>query len=137
MKHLQNHNVGQGLTLIEVMLALFIVGALLTTLFMTENVVFTRIVNYSSRIDHIFLLKQRLFQAAFDRAQGGDEKTKHQEATNKPENALVYEEKKPSQNSALKDFESIVIEYVSSSWTDIMGKQKEVIINLIYKPEKK
>ncbi len=124
------------MTLVEVMLALFMIGTVLTTLFVLESTIFNKVADYSTKIGRIFLLKERLFKAHFERAQRIKAQDKKQEETTNNV-TISYELKKPSKDSVLKKFDGIMIEQVTASWDEFGVQQKETMINLVYKPEKK
>ncbi len=139
MNHLAKHKMSVGFTLIEVALALLIVGMLLTSLFVLQNNITQGVTGYSQRLDRIILLKRRLMQAVFDRAQSGLPKPneKKQQEIKDPETTLVYEIKSPSKGSSLSAFPSIAIEKVTARWKEWFGDRSETMIRFLYLPEKK
>lgn len=135
MKDLQNHNT-PGFTLMEVMLAIFMVGVLLSALLALQGKIFDGIATYSSRMNRVFLLKNRLFEVALDRAKG-ETKVAPEKKIDEPATVIRYESKKPSQESSLKKFNDIMIERVTAEWDEWKTKRQEVMITFLYKPEKK
>ncbi|OQA36458.1 MAG: hypothetical protein BWY54_00020 [Candidatus Dependentiae bacterium ADurb.Bin331] len=128
-----------GFTLIEVALALMIVGMLLTSLFALQNNITQGVTGYSQRLDRIFLMKRRLMQAVFDRAESGAPKPneKKQQEIKDPETSLTSEIKSPSKGSSLTLFPSVVIEKVTARWKEWFGNRSETMITFLYLPEKK
>jgi prepilin-type N-terminal cleavage/methylation domain-containing protein len=129
-----------GFSFIEVMLALLIVGSVLSSIFLLQQTVLDSVTNYAARWERIILLKKRLMQATIDRAKEGlygasTKKTK--EEIQKLQTTISYDLKKAPKDSALEKFPSIMIETASAQWQEWYGKRKETMISFLYKPEQK
>lgn len=132
MKRLPNHNEQLGLTFVEVMLAIFMLGFLLTGLLVTQDTIFVRINYYSSALRSLFLLKEKLHRSTVSL----EEKKSKGPKENAPL-VITYEKQPPPEKSSLKKFDDLILEKVSGKWTDIRGKHQETLINIVYSPEKK
>ncbi len=125
-----------GMTFIEVVLAIFIIGSLLSSLLLLQSNIVRAVWQFSSRANRILLLKNRLMQALLEQEKKEKESPKEKKVE-EPKTTITYEQKKISKDSALKKFENIVIEKVSAQWQEWDTKQKETMITFLYKPEKK
>ena len=133
----KNHNHAlPGMTFIEIVFAVFILGSLLSSLLLLQSNVLKNIFNFSSRAERFLLLKDRLGKAAMER----EKKTKSEnkpETIKEPKTVIKYAVKKPSGESSLKKFESVAIEKVTAEWEHWGAKEEETMITFMYKPEKK
>lgn len=137
MKNLKNHNQA-GFSFIEVVLAVFISGAMLSSLLLLQGTIFSGLVTVSSRLGRTLLLKDYLSQVAFarEKREKGASKSPQTKKINKPETTMRYELKKPSGESSLKSLEHIMIERCTGQWTEFAQKQEEAVITFLFKPEK-
>lgn len=124
------------MTLIEVMIALFMLASLLTSLFITQDSVFIRVNYYSSAYNCILLLKEKLTQTMLKLNLESSKKDLDGGEKILPELAISYEKKIPNKKSSLNQFKSIIIEKAIGKWTDINGKHQESLVCLRYNPEK-
>ncbi len=121
----------------EVMIAIVMLGMLLTAILSLQNITFNSVVDYSARLRHIFSLRNRLIVAALDRAEQKEEK-QAQPAAQEKEFKLSYVLQKINEKSALKKFESCFIEKAEAQWQEGRKKKSETMITFLYKaPEKK
>lgn len=121
----------------EVMIAVVMLGMLLTAILSLQNITFNSVVDYSKRLRTVFLLRNRLVTAALDRAQQKDEKQSLPSAQDN-EVKLSYVLQKINEKSSLKKFESSFIEKAEAQWQDGRKKKNETMITFLYKtPEKK
>lgn len=134
MIHFKNLNHSQGFTFIEVALAVLMLGIMLTAALGLQQSSFTSILKYSERLQHILLLKNVLFDAAFARAQnqGYDHLEKKEDET-----SLHYATKKISENSSLRTFENVFIETAQTTWAGVLRTTTESLIHFVFKPAKK
>ncbi|HEX2978415.1 MAG TPA: prepilin-type N-terminal cleavage/methylation domain-containing protein [Candidatus Babeliales bacterium] len=143
MMHLANHNTQSkrtGFSLIEVMLALFIVGSVLTSIFLLQQRITDSVTSYATSWQSIILMKKRMEQAVFDRAKEGlygPASKKSKETVGTPPVTITYELKKPQKSSPLEKFPSIMIESLRAQWDEWYGKREEKMISFLYKPEQK
>ena len=124
-----------GMTFIEVVLAVFIIGSLLSSLLLLQSNVVKNVSLFTARSNRTFMIKDTLVQAEIDREMQ-KEPAKEQKIDD-PKTTITYEQKKISKDSSLKKFEDIVIETVSAEWDEWGSKRKETMIKFLYKPEKK
>ena len=98
---------------------------------------FASIIKYSERLQHILLLKNVLFDAAFARAQQQGYDRLEKKASEDNKTSLRYGTKKVAQNSSLHSFENIVAEHAEATWLGPLRTNKETLISFLYKPEQK
>lgn len=119
----------------EVMVAVLMLGMLMTAILSLQNVTFASVTDYSKRLDHIFLLKNRLVAAALQRAK--QEETTTQKTVGS-EKGIQYSLEKMNEKSALKKFKNCYLEKVTAQWKEGLTKKQETIITFLYKaPQKK
>lgn len=121
----------------EVMIAVVMLGMLLTAILSLQNTTFNSVVDYSARLRHIFSLRNRLVVAAQERVEQKEEK-KVQPAQQENEVKFSYALQKINEKSVLKKFESCFIEKADAQWQEGRKKKHETLITFLYKaPEKK
>ncbi|MGE0206656.1 MAG: hypothetical protein AB7R69_02290 [Candidatus Babeliales bacterium] len=136
MKNFKNHN-KSGMTFIEVVIATFIVGSLLSSLLLLQNTTLFSVGRFIGQSERIFLLLNRLDQAAFERARHEKEPKKEPKKKEPSETKIMYEQKKIAKESSLKNIKNLVIEKVTAEWEYGNRSFKESMITFLYKPEKK
>lgn len=124
-----------GMTFIEVVLAVFILGSLLSSMLLLQSNVLKNVFEFSSRSERMLFMKDRFVKAALAREKKEKEDIKPQEIE-EPKTTIRYEQKKPSKDSSLKNLNDIIIEKVTAEWDRWGTKEKETMINFLYKPEK-
>lgn len=137
MTHFKSHNHCQGFTFIEIALAVLILGIMLTAALGLQHSSFASIIRYSERLQHILLLKNVLFDAAFARAQQQGYERLEKKASGEDTTSLKYSAKKVAQNSSVHSFENILAETAQAAWAGPLRTNKETLISFVYKPEKK
>lgn len=123
--------------LTEVLLALAIIGIVLTSLFSLQSTVLTRIAGTSGKIMRFlaaenFLIDARQKLPAQDSGQIAQEKT----ITN-PTMTMHYQAKNIPQEGYFKKTPGMVQEEMEITWKDGKSTRSEFIVTLLYKPEKK
>jgi Tfp pilus assembly protein PilV len=137
MIHFKNHNNGDGFTFIEIVLAVLMLGIMLTSALGLQNSSFTSIVKYSERLRAVLLLKNVLFDASYARAQNKGYAQEEKKVSEIIETTLRYSTQKVPQNSALAPFADVIIEKAEATWSGILQENKETLITFLYQPEKK
>jgi Tfp pilus assembly protein PilV len=135
--NLKNHE-QIGMSFIEVIVALFVMGTMLSSLLLMQGTIFSGLVTESSLLGRVFLLEDYLSRRAFAREKNEKEafKSPKMEKINQPETTIAYTLKKPSKESSLKGLEQLMIEHCSAAWNELAQKQKESMITFLFKPEK-
>jgi prepilin-type N-terminal cleavage/methylation domain-containing protein len=130
-------NARPGFTLIEVLLAMAIIGLILTPIFAIQLGVMRSNARASETLQRIFFGKQFLVDNEFQLKPEEQEK-RIEKKLEKPPTTLIYELKKIPENSALKKFKDVLIESVIMQWIDRQGKKRqERLVTFVYKPEVK
>lgn len=121
----------------EVMIAIIMMGMLLTAILTLQNTTFNSVVDYSERLRYIFSLRNRLVTAALDRAEQKEEKKEQPQAQEGVK--ISYALKKINEKSVLfNKFENCFIEKADAQWQEGRKKRQETMITFLYKaPEKK
>lgn len=124
-----------GFTLIEVLLAMAIIGLVLTPIFAIQMAVLRGNSRAKDILERIFLGKQFLIDNSFQLTSSEQEK-RVEKKVDKPATTLLYELRKIPENSPLKKFKNVLIESVLMEWVDARGKKRqERLVTFIYKPE--
>ena len=132
MKHSKNHNHASGFALMEVMLALFMVGSLLSALLILQSTSTTSIKHFSDRFNRVRILRNFFIQLQLERAKGSDKAHAATQA-DKVWGTIHYKTHKPSKASAVSAFPTIVIEQASLEWQEGTSKRTETLVSLRYK----
>jgi prepilin-type N-terminal cleavage/methylation domain-containing protein len=123
-----------GFTLIEVLLAMAIIGLVLTPIFMGQSAVLRAASLASRRLARVFAAKKILIENEIALDSDAREFSSEKKIDN-PRTTFNYELKKISDESSLKKFKNVLIESVS--WIDERSKKKrqERLITFLYRPE--
>lgn len=123
-----------GFTLIEVLLALAIIGIVLTPIFLIQSAVLRRTSAGAQQFSRIIQAKDFLVDQQFENMQETQASTAERKITNPP-TTLAFSSKKIPENSALKKFKHIMIDSVTMQWTEQNKKRQEKLITFSFKPE--
>lgn len=124
-----------GFTLIEVLLALAIIGLVLSPIFVIQSAVLRSSSKAASLYTRLLNAKDFLIDQQFEHADSDQPATTERKVANPPTN-LVFSSKKIPENSSLKKFKNIMIESVSMEWTDAQNKKRqEKLVTFAFKPE--
>src|SRR5262249_35030348 len=113
-----------GFTLVEVLLAMAIIGLVLTPIFAIQLGVMRANARASQALSRIFLAKQFLVESEFQ-LKPEDQEKRIEKKIEKPAMTLIYELKRIPENSALKKFKNILIQSVLMQWVDRQGKKRQ------------
>lgn len=132
-----NKEVG-GFTFIEVIIAITIVGLILTSLFGLQTTMFKNIINGHFRTSRLFFLKNFLLDEDNLKKAKKEKKVIERDLTD-PKMKMKYELKKVDEKSNLvKNFKNVSLIKVTGTWQGLRAQQEESFIRLVYiKPEKK
>lgn len=123
-----------GFTLIEVLLALAIIGLVLTPIFLIQSAVLRRTSAGAQQFLRIIQAKDFLIDQQFENMQEAQAATAERKITNPP-TTLSFSSKKIPDNSALKKFKHIMIDSVTMQWTEQNKKRQEKLVTFSFKPE--
>jgi prepilin-type N-terminal cleavage/methylation domain-containing protein len=126
----------KGFTLIEVLLALAIIGMVLTPILMIQSMIVRNTSKYSRLITRILQGKKFLIDSEIALTADLDQSTAEKKVFN-PETSMKYEMNKIPDGSALKKFKRIYKEAVTLQWRDQQGRHQEQIVTFIFRPESK
>lgn len=132
MADLRHHN-NYGFGFIEVMLALFIMGTLLSAVISLSQSSISSLFDYSGRLQRIFLLEETLFDITY--AQLQHKPIKEREKPNEELPTKISYRKLPiSDKSALKAFKDDLDMYqVKAEWSSLYRNHEETMIGLFLK----
>lgn len=124
-----------GFTLIEVLLALAIIGIVLTPIFVIQSIVLRRTSSGAQLFSRIVQAKDLLVDQQFENIQEVQPANAERKITN-PATTLIFSSKKVPENSALKKFKHITIDTVTMQWTGVGNKKRqEKLVTFTYRPE--
>ena len=134
MRVFKNSN---GFTLVEVLLAMAIIGLVLTPIFAIQLGVWRSTTRSSQLLARIFAGKKLLVDSEFELSPDQREK-RVERKLDRPATTMIYELKKIPENSSLKKFKNVLLESVTMQWVDRQGKKRqERLVTFLYKPEVK
>lgn len=128
-----------GFTLVEVLVALLMMGLMLGALFMSESLVVRSVSVFSQQLRRIFYAKKFMYQTQKERKKTED-KT---EAAGKEEfikeagftTHLLFEES-PSTINALKNYKDIMIDRVKIEWQEHARRRNDELVTFVFKQKK-
>ena len=137
MKNFKSQLNQPGISFIEVILAVFIVGTVLTSLLLLQGTAFSGLATISARLDRVFIIKEYLAQKVIARTkkEKGAEKSPQTKKIDDPKTTITYELKKPPRESSLKLQEHIKIEKCTAEWDEFALKLRETMITFLFKPD--
>lgn len=129
-----NHS-ASGFTLIEVMVAVFIIGSVLTAIFTLQNQTFLSVQRNTQRLLHQLQLTNSLAYAEGERMRGvpPQEVKLADQKMNTP--GVTYALEKPKEGSILTRFEGIKLERVSIASNKGQKGAEQQMIRLVFAPE--
>lgn len=118
----------EGVTFIEVMLTVFMMGMLLSTAFVSQSTVLRQVGRWSRSLRATLALRELLIQAGQDRMVGANVPKEY-----KKNNLLMtYALERPKKESALSTLPDLRIQKARAAW----GQEDERMVSLLYLPEK-
>ncbi len=124
-------NVRSGLSLVEVMLALLIVGVSVTTLLTLQGKLSRGVFFAHALIDRIPYIAGFFVTAERDKFYLDQKSQK--KTIDDPELVMTYTVSK-SKNKSIAQFQQVIIEKVEAQWPTIMGTRKETFTQLRFVP---
>lgn len=135
MTHLQHRN--SGFSFIEIMLALFLMGTLLTAVMNLSQTTIIALFDYSERLQRIFILQETVFDISYAKLQRKPIK-KNERKHEGPPTKISYRVVPISEKSSLKAYKDDLDLYnVKAEWTSLFAPREETMIGLFLKDEKK
>lgn len=137
MKHFKNHNLQSGLSFIEVILAVFMVGSMLSAALLLQSNSFFHIAESSTRFARIIMLDNKLMELARSKEAKKKPTLPAQEKITDPATTINFKSKQPSEKSSLKNCKGIAVDQIKAEWS-LQGKQLEetlVMVNLATEKE--
>ena len=122
-----------GFSFIEVIIALTIIGIMITSMFTLKINVFRKVVKHSSRQSCIMALENMFIDA---RLEEGLTKNKNETVQYSVLPLTVSLERRMnaiSEKSSLKDFKDILVESVKGTWSDFGTESSESLLTFVYK----
>lgn len=130
-------NLCAGSSFLEVMIAIFIIGLMLTSLLQLQNSSYVPFMKYIYKSDCILLMSTELEEQKIVNQFSIDQANSFKSLTKTIGNPLVnltYQQTKPLKGSSLHNVCNIVIKRLECSWDSIVGKQQEKLISIGYVP---
>lgn len=127
-----------GFSLIEIMIAIIMLGMLMTAILNLQNSSFGSIISSSSKLTHILDLRNSFVTAAFGRAQEREQENTKKISAPEPTPETAFSTDAINEQSSLKKFSNTFIEKAQTQWRKgIITLQEKMITFLYKKPEKK
>lgn len=124
-----------GFTLIEVLLALAIIGLVLSPIFVIQSSVLRSSSKAAALFTRLLIAKDFLIDQQFEHADSDEPVTIDRKITT-PVTNLVFSSKSIPDNSSLKKFKQVMIDSVVFEWKDARGKkQQHKLATFSFKPE--
>ncbi len=124
-----------GFSLIEVLITIAMIAIILTPLFILQGSVLQSVAYVSKRIQRIFFAKQFLYEARKQMPEDAHQYNLEKKIED-PETQLKYELGPVDKKSSLHELKGMHIEKVMMKWQEERRQSSEIIVNLVYKPEK-
>ena len=128
MIHFKNNN--DAFSLIETLLAIAIVGLVLTPLFILQGSLLQSISRLSLQVHRIYAGETFLLEMQLDREQ------KKEKKIDDPETTMIYE-RLPFRKGERDTFRDMYLERVVMNWYEDRSKRTESLVMLIFEPEQK
>jgi len=130
------NKVKEGFTLTEVLIAVAMIGLLLSPLFITQGSLLLNIAERSRIFERILKAKNFYWVAQQKAAQQEQVEFKLDKKIDNPPMILKYQIVPRSDQSRLKDFKDVYLEFVTIEWKDGNKKREDALVSLIFKPKK-
>ncbi|MEX0848691.1 MAG: prepilin-type N-terminal cleavage/methylation domain-containing protein [Candidatus Dependentiae bacterium] len=132
------HSKSNGFTLIEVLLAMTLVGVVLTPIYSLQNTVFTRVLKMVNAVERMFVAYDFFLDEENVLRQNRKKKKEQKKITKKiddPSTELIYEVQDVPKDSALqKNFNNLYIEKTTWDWQEGNKKRSDQFINILFEP---
>lgn len=122
-----------GFSFMEIILAMAILGIVLTGLFSLQSGVFTAATREHSIISRIFFIKNMFFDTELNKKLVKEKNVTKNLAD--PVTKLTYQASKPNDKSSLKRFENINLLKAKGSWTLFRDYDETLVTVVFRKPE--
>ncbi len=125
-----------GFSFIEAILAVAIVGIVLTPLFLLQGNVIRKIGQWSRYMQRIYEAKNFFIES--QRAIPPDTRqVMLEKKIADPEAVLKYEIREIASKSSLRKFKNILVEQVTLEWEQEGLKRQDIVMSFLFKPEPK
>ncbi len=125
MIHSKSHK--PGVTFIEIMLTIFMMGMILSSAFISQSTMLEQIGKWSRSFRSILAVRELFIHTAQDRML----KKKHPPEQKRGGIVLTYAIDRPKKDSSLAKLEDVHIETAKA----VLQEQEEKMISILYKPE--
>jgi prepilin-type N-terminal cleavage/methylation domain-containing protein len=131
---MKNLHKTSGFTLIEVLLAITILGLVLAPIYMLQGNVLQTASQRAQSLLRLLFAKNLLITGG-PQMTADPKKDRIEKKLEDPKTEFLFERKAASKGSSLKQFEHLMLDTVTYSWGDRKSKQKEKIITFVFKPK--
>lgn len=123
-----------GLSILEVMLAILMVGISVTTLLSLQGILSRSVYTAHAFVDRIGYITSFLAEA--DRDKLFEEEKTQKKALEVPKLTMTYKVAKPV-GKGLKTIQNLIVEQIDAQWPTAFGERKETVGVLRFVPGKK
>lgn len=134
MKHFKSHSVQHGQTFIEIVLAVYMIGSLLSALLLLQSSVFSHVATSVARMNRIILLENYLFDIDLDARI--EKKTESKRTVQNSSTKLSYTASAAKTESDIQRFKNIEIIRLNAVWDQSHTQAQESLIAFRYRPKK-
>jgi len=125
----------KGFTLIETILAIAVMGLVLSPLFITQGTLVQSVARMSRRLGRIFYAKNFMLTARRSTQSDSGQRTVEKKIED-PETTLVYQTKKIGSNSTLESHD-LFLETVALRWQEDAQPRDDMLLTMLFKPQHK
>ena len=128
--HFKNRS---GFTLIEVLIAVAIIGVAIMPIYNIQTTLLARVSKYTGAFVRTLYAKSFLNESQLS-LQAGKELEKEKKVPG-PSMKLIFERGAVPSGSSVKKFKNIVLDRVTVEWQEGKAKRKEQFVTFTYKPQ--
>ncbi len=133
MIRFKNHK-HTGFTLAEIMIALFIMATLLSSIIILQQNSVQMIRFFSEKFDYMLQLRSLIVEQDINHARGIE---KEQLEKKTDISSIMLLTKPVEKNSTLSSFKNIIMQQARARWKEGVHTRSSALISLLYSPEKK
>jgi prepilin-type N-terminal cleavage/methylation domain-containing protein len=134
MTHFKKNN--SGFTIIEVMMALMIMGLVFGSVYVSQGSAIAAIKTFALRLQRILAAKEFLIEMTTGQEEGKQVTQQEKQLMKEgPATRLLFTQE-AAKGDTLKNFNDMVVEKVRAEWQEGRNKRIEEIVTLSFKPKK-
>lgn len=135
---MMNFKNNDGFTLTEVLLAVAIIGLVLTPIFITQSTLLQSVSRISRRMARVFFAKQFLIESTSVmqlKQKDKEDPSITIEKVDDPETVVMYKVQKLPKNSVFSQFPDLYLKSTTAKWQRDGIEQEQTLISFMFQPE--